>query len=525
MTARARVEALLLAPLLAVAALAGCGDDAPEGPAGPIVPPPTRPTLDPTYRASGHGAAGDVFVHLFAWKWTDVAAECEEVLGPLGYRGVQVSPPQEHLVLPDRPWWQRYQPASHSLARSRSGTGAEFRDMVDRCAAAGVEVYADAVINHMTGTAGTGSAGTEFTKYEYPGLWDRPDFHPTCAVSDYGSAANVQDCELLGLADLDTGDESVRARLAEYLLGLVRLGVAGFRIDAAKHVQPVELDAILDLVNEAAVREGLPRPWAFAEVIDYGGEAVRARDYFGLGFGTGGAADITEFRYRGVAEKFAGSGGQRPADLATFSEAAWSLMPADKAVVFLENHDTQRDGGLRYSDGDAYRLANVWMLAQPYGYPKVMSSYGFDSGPVGRDEGPPSDASGATLDVSCAPSLEEARSGDWVCEHRDPVIARMVAFRGAVAGTDVADWWDDGDRAIAFSRGDRGFVALSLADSTVIVDTPTPLSAGPWCDVLGGGTAPDGGCAGRTIEVGGDGRVRLELASGEAVAIHVGARP
>ena len=30
-------------------------------------------------------------VHLFEWKWTDIAAECERFLGPNGFCGVQVS--------------------------------------------------------------------------------------------------------------------------------------------------------------------------------------------------------------------------------------------------------------------------------------------------------------------------------------------------------------------------------------------------------------------------------------------------
>lgn len=29
-------------------------------------------------------------VHLFEWKWNDIAKECEEFLGPKGYAGVQV---------------------------------------------------------------------------------------------------------------------------------------------------------------------------------------------------------------------------------------------------------------------------------------------------------------------------------------------------------------------------------------------------------------------------------------------------
>ena len=47
-----------------------------------------------------------VIVHLFEWKWTDIARECESFLGPYGFEAVQVSPPNEHAVVdvPFRPW-------------------------------------------------------------------------------------------------------------------------------------------------------------------------------------------------------------------------------------------------------------------------------------------------------------------------------------------------------------------------------------------------------------------------------------
>lgn len=32
----------------------------------------------------------DTIVHLFEWKWNDIARECEQFLGPMGYGGVQV---------------------------------------------------------------------------------------------------------------------------------------------------------------------------------------------------------------------------------------------------------------------------------------------------------------------------------------------------------------------------------------------------------------------------------------------------
>jgi alpha-amylase len=477
-------------------------------------------------------AAGDVFVHLFEWKWTDVAAECESVLGPHGFHAVQVSPPQEHIVATGFPWWQRYQPVSYSLDRSRSGTRAEFIDMVQRCKAAGIDIYVDAIINHMTAGAGIGSNGTAYTKYAYPGLYSASDFHPACPVNDYQSAANVQDCELLGLADLRTGLTTVQQTVANYLIGLARLGVAGFRIDAAKHIQPVELNDILTRANQTLTSEARRAPYYFAEVIDYGGEAVKGSDYYGLAYNAGGAADITEFKFRGVGDKFLATDGQRLAQLnpngppgSQFSALAWGLMPSDKAVVFLENHDTQRDGGIGYRNGNAYRLANVWMLAQPYGYPSVMSSYAFTPGSAGRDAGPPSNGAGETNSVSCASSLETAVTGQWVCEHRDPMIARMVSFRRAVAGTEIGGWWDNGANAIAFSRGDRGFVAINREGASVTLTLGTSLSAGTYCDVLSGGRAATGTeCVGRSVIVNAGGTAQLTLESNTAVAVHVGAR-
>lgn len=41
---------------------------------------------------SFHGVDGrDVTVHLFQWKWTDIANECEQYLGPNGFGAVRVN--------------------------------------------------------------------------------------------------------------------------------------------------------------------------------------------------------------------------------------------------------------------------------------------------------------------------------------------------------------------------------------------------------------------------------------------------
>lgn len=516
-------------------ALAACGDA--SGPRLVGGGPAPRPSLSQLYRPSGMAAAGYTMVHLFEWPWNDIASECETVLGPAGVWAVQVSPPQEHSVQASGTWSERYQPVSYSVANSRSGTGAEFQAMVTRCKNAGVGIIVDAVINHMTNvpSPGVGSNGTAYTKYSYPGLYAPSDFHAPCTVTDYNDAANVQDCELFGLPDLNTGLASVRAKIAAYLTGLARLGVLGFRVDAAKHIQQVELDAIIAQVNADAVADGRPRPYVFLEVVGGGNEAVQKADYFGVGYASGGAADITEFTFTGVSDKFRNLGAQRLFQLNPagtpgnqFSPGAWGMIASDKALVFLENHDTQRTGtGVWYQDGQLWRLATAWMLAYPYGLPSVLSGYAFSrSTQPGRELGPPSDANGKTLPVTCAASLEVAAVGQFACEHRDAVVRAMVRFRRVTAGADVNHWWDNSNNAIAFTRGTVGFVAINREAAPITTTIATGLPAGTWCDVITGGLTSAGtACAGTALVVNASGQVTLTIPANGVLAVHAGARP
>ena len=472
-------------------------------------------------------------MHLFEWRWTDVARECETYLGPNGFAAVQVSPPSEHAVLGGYPWWQRYQTVGYALDASRSGTGAEFRDMIRRCAAVGVAVYVDAVINHMTGQpSGVGSNGTRFTKYAYPNLYGPTDFHmPPCAIADadYVNAPDrVRRCELDGLADLDTSTDHVRQAIAGYLSSLVELGVRGFRVDAAKHIDPADLDAILRLVS---ARVGAAAaPLYYFEVIDYGGEAIHASDYLTTGQGAAQAVDLIEFKYTTLADTFLGAQGQSLASLRTLGDAMSTFLPSDRAVVFVNNHDTQRTTSLFYQDAPTYDLATVFMLAWPYGYPSILSSYAFDrSTQAGRDQGPPSDATGHTLPAyapgATAPTCvtnPTATAGGWLCEHRRPFVARMLAFRRSAAGADVTNWWDDGGDEIAFGRGqngvDVGFVAINLNATTLHRTFTTNLPAGAYCDVYQGAPTSTG-CSGVTVTVAADGAADLTIAAGNAVVL------
>ena len=531
-----------MAVLCALALLAACDGG---GGGGGIAPPPAPP-LPTTYTPTGRAAAGDAFVHLFEWRWSDIARECEVFLGPRGFKAVQVSPPTEHAVVSTAgfPWWQRYQPVSYRLDASRSGTAAEFTDMVARCRAVGVGIYVDAVINHMTAGSGTGSAGSAYSKYSYPAVpWSAGDFHSPCGVTNYQDAANVQNCELVGLADLATERDGVRQRLADYLIAMNALGVEGFRIDAAKHIPPRDIDAILTRVNDAAVAAGRARPYVFLEVINNPGEAVTAQQHFGVGNASGGGSDVTDFIYGyRMTDAFTGRGG------ATLNSVLPNLpsvlLPADKGVVFIDNHDNQRGDNLHYANA-AYELAAIFLLAHPHGYPVLMSSYGFDrSTGAGRDAGPPSTGAGATTSTfdgngasRCTAQIGSVQAGAWICEHRRPAIAQMVAFRKAAAGAPLTscgrpDWMINADpNRIAFCRDGAGFVALSRSGVASAETLPTRLPSGSYCNVAQHVYTPASGaavasCSGVPIVVGPApaGNATFTVPSNGAVALHVGAR-
>ena len=54
----------------------------------------------------------------------------------------------------------------------------------------------------------------------------------------------VRNCKLVNLADLALDHDYVRGKIANYLNHLIDLGVAGFRVDAAKHMWPGDLSAV-----------------------------------------------------------------------------------------------------------------------------------------------------------------------------------------------------------------------------------------------------------------------------------------
>ncbi|PBK84861.1 glycoside hydrolase family 13 protein [Armillaria gallica] len=440
----------------------------------------------PSLRRAPSGT-NTVIIQMFEWTWDSIASECTDFIGPAGYGFVQGNPPEEHIT--GTQWWTDYQPVTYTLT-SKRGDRDEFANMITTCHAAGVKVIADTIFNHMTGMdSGTGVAGDTYTHY---------DFHhctltSTGDIEDYTSRAQVQTCQLEGLADLATETEYVRGRLAEYANDLLSLGVDGFRLDAAKHIAADDLANITSRFSSS--------PYITQEVIWGAGEAVQPSEYVGIG-------DVQEFRYT-TALQTAFTGGSISGLENLDIGIGW--ISGSQANVFVANHDTERNGDSLNvnSANNAYVIATIFSLAHPYGTPTILSSYQY----LTTDDGAPNNGVGTCLGTGGA--------NGWYCQHRWIAFTGMVEFRNNVGSAALTDWVSPQSSQIAFGRGSAGFVAINNAASDWSSSFKTSLADGSYCDVVSG-TSSNGICTGSGFTVSG-GSFTATVPAHSAVAIHIGA--
>lgn len=435
-------------------------------------------------------------------------------------------PANEHLVLQGRPWWERYQPISY-IIKTRSGNADDFRNMSRRCNDNGVRIYADVVLNHMAGVTSepiVGTAGSKAypQKYNYPSVpYKSSHFHKPCDITDWSNSTQIRSCQISGLRDLNQTEEYVRMKIVTYMNELIDMGVAGFRIDRAKHIRPSDLKVIYSRLNNLNVEFGFPpntRPFFYHDLVDIGSDThtMGRWEYNDLGL-------ITDFIIPGELGR-AFRGKTKLKYLKNWGPQ-WNFLPSKCAIVFVEDHELQRGFGiggpdtLTSRDGKAYKMAIAFLLAHPFGTARVISSYEFQH----SDAGPPSNILG-DIESPIIATDKGCRRG-WVCEHRWESIANVVGFRNEVYGSGFSNWWDNNGKQIAFSRGEKGFIAWNLDDYDLEQDLQTCLPAGVYCDVIAGSKLKER-CTGTRIEVNDEGVGHIFVSSEDpngVIAIHTGA--
>lgn len=505
----AKLTSLIAATALAVTGLSA----APAQAFGPIVPVPDKQITE-----------ASVGIQMFLWNWDSIAKECTNVLGPEGIDWVQISPPQEHIT--GSTWWVHYQPVSYKL-ESDLGTRAQFINMVHACNRAGVQIIADAVINHMAASDGSGYANTEFSRFNYPGLYAPNDFHANldpsdphyCAdnIQDYGDQWQVVNCSLSGLPDLATEKPNVRQTIANYLNDLIDIGVAGFRVDAAKHIGAEDLSAIKGLLHDV---NGRP-PYFGSEVIGSSSENDAFTPFSDV-WAWQMPTDLVNYLPLGMAGIYS----NRALWTETFNDSAHT-------ITMVSNHDTEHHGGaLSYKDGLTYQLASILMLSNSFGKPELYTGYAFsDDGNGSPNYKPGSDLYANAVCPAGTKALKPQASyveGTYICMDRWTAIRGMIAWRDAVGASTIetnAKYLKIPatglGRILQYNRG-IGFIAMNptakAIKTTLLVHEPK----GAYCDVISGGQKPITSkkkCVGTTITVSATGRALVTVPAKSAIAI------
>lgn len=410
------------------------------------------------------------------------------------------------------------------------GTNAELEAFIDDAHAEGIDVYFDIITNHTADVISyeegqysyidqetspyRDASGTAFDPADYAGTGDFPDLDAatsfpytpvvSAAEADVKVPAWLNDVTLYhnrgdstysgesttfgdfaGLDDLMTEHPDVVSGFVDVYQDWIDLGIDGFRIDTAKHVDFAFWKQWTTEVLDHAHAQGKDDFFMFGEVYDADPAAlspyVRGTDMNSvLDFGFQSAA--TSFAKGGnvstLAKLFAGD------DRYTTTDSSATALP-----TFLGNHDMGRIGYFLKDSDDAVRrdLLAHDLLFLSRGQPVVY--YGDEQGFAGA---------GAGNDKSARQSLFASE----VAEYRDQTlltgetvgsvdrydtdaplythIAALADLREAhpalVDGAQIERYAADG--VYAFSRVDptdrvEYLVALNNTDSAATVDVPT----------------------------------------------------
>jgi alpha-amylase len=186
-----------------------------------------------SYASGDAQAVGERAVYqYYHTDWNTVRGNLSAVANA-GYDAIQVPPAQySKLSKSDRRYdaekYQTplgYQPIDHKNFTSAFGTESEYQAMVEEAHRNGLDVIADAVMNHM-------AFGVPFEDFPW---FSYSDFHHEGEI-DYSDPWSVENGDLSGLPDLKQESSYVRGQLEDYVDKYANLGVDGIRFDAAKHM-------------------------------------------------------------------------------------------------------------------------------------------------------------------------------------------------------------------------------------------------------------------------------------------------
>jgi alpha-amylase len=335
----------------------------------------------------------DVILHAFNWKYKDIEANAG-IIQKAGYRKVLISPPLK--TIDNEEWWGRYQPLDIRVIDSPLGNKDNLSSLIKKLNQYGIDTYADVVLNHMAN-----ETFIDNNTLNYPGnivlqryqhnkayyenqklfgdlsvnIFSAADFHKPFCIKDWTDIYQVQEGRLCGhdpdkgLPDLTEDSNNVIKNQQEYLKALRKMGIKGFRVDAAKHMSNKQ-------INNVFTQEITNGMHVFGEIITSGGKNTIEYDKFLKPYldnnKTHGAYDFPLFATIRSAFTYGGD-----MSLLVHPLSRNQALPNDKAITFTITHDIPTNQEFRYQimDPTDEKLAYAYILGRDGGVPMVYSDH------------------------------------------------------------------------------------------------------------------------------------------------------
>ncbi len=400
-----------------------------------------------------------VILHAYNWRFSDIQNALPQIAAA-GYKAVQTSPVQGTKATGQ--WWLLYQPTNFAIGNAQLGTKTQFESL---CAAAnnyGIKIIIDAVLNHVADNGSDGQWANEVESYLKRSDW----YHNKGTISDYKNRGILTQGNLGSLPDLATQRADVQQVILGFLNTAVASGAGGFRFDAAKHIETNQgLDAgqawagnFWDVIlGGLSNRSNL---YLYGEVIQDTGDNLSAyTSYY----------DVTAHGYIWTLSSAVDSGSWG-------NIQSVNGVPADKALVYMENHDTYEHG--ETSSFSFWKRKAMWAVITARA----------SMTPLFLDR----------------PGVEEWNEGD---------IAALNNFRNAMVGQGEVLRYP-ASKVLMIERGTKGAVLIN-AGPAVSVNSTTALTAGSY---------PNKGLSSTTLSVAG-GMLSGSLPAYSVVIIYNGSTP
>ncbi len=415
---------------------------------------------------------------LHAWCWSfDTIKENMEDIAKAGYTSIQTSPINEVKVgenggmqIQDTEdsqnngkWYYHYQPTDYEIGNYQLGTEEEFTAMCDEADKYGISIIVDAVVNHMTGDRM--AISDDF----YEDIEGEP-FHSNGDILDFNDREQLTQNVLLGLADLNTQNESVQEYILDFLKDCVEAGADGFRYDAMKHVELSDDDSAYasDFWN-VVLDNGAE--FQYGEILQGGADR--------------GSSYVEQLDVSMTASKY-GESIRYSVLNRDLSTAIWKNYSANvdesKLVTWVESHDNYcNDSNYAHMDDQGVKWSWALITARSGGTPLFFSR------PAGAD----------TENQWGNNVIGEAGSDLY----KDAEVVAVNQFRNHMAGLDeTLSNPMDNDEIAMIERGDKGAVIVYVndEDSATLKDVDTVLADGTYKDKVTGSefTVKDGKLSG-----------------------------